>query len=56
MNHDVAGRIITYTGYLLLMIGFIMMFFMPNSRFRKLISRLHETRKEAGKLYWFYYF
>ena len=50
VNHDVAGRIITYTGYLLLMIGFIMMFFMPNSRFRKLISRLHETRKEAGKL------
>ena len=32
------------------MIGFIMMFFMPNSRFRKLIARLHETRKEAGKI------
>lgn len=49
VNHDVAGRTITYAGYLFLMIGFVMMFFMPNSRFRKLIVQLRETREAAGK-------
>lgn len=50
VNRDVAGRAITYTGYLLLMIGFVMMFVMPNSRFRHLIVRLKETREQAGKV------
>ncbi len=50
VNRDVTGRAITYTGYLLLMIGFVMMFLMPNSRFRELVTRLKETREEAGKV------
>ncbi len=36
VNKDVAGRTITYGGYALLLAGFLLMFFMPNSRFRKL--------------------
>ncbi len=50
VNRDVAGRTITYSGYLLLMIGFIMMFAMPNSRFRKLLVQLKETRAQATKI------
>src|SRR5690554_2999066 len=50
VNRDVAGRAITYMGYLLLMIGFVMMFLMPNSRFRELVTRLKETREQAGKV------
>lgn len=45
VNKDVAGRTITYTGYLLLLAGFILIFFMPNSRFRKLSQQLKEVRK-----------
>lgn len=29
VNRDVAGRVITYTGYSLLLIGFLLMFFFP---------------------------
>ena len=50
VNRDVAGRTITYSGYLLLMIGFIMMFAMPNSRFRKLLVQLKETREQVEKI------
>lgn len=50
VNRDVAGRTITYSGYLLLMIGFIMMFAMPNSRFRKLLVQLKETREQMEKI------
>src|SRR5690554_5868123 len=50
VNKDVAGRTITYSGYLLLMIGFILMFAMPNSRFRKLLVQLKETREQVGKI------
>ena len=48
VNRDVAGRTITYLGYTLLLIGFLLMFFMPNSRFRKLGRDLKEIR-EAEK-------
>lgn len=44
VNRDVAGRAITYSGYLLLGIGFLLMFIMPSSRFRKLQQELKETR------------
>lgn len=44
VNIDVAGRVITYTGYTLLLAGFLLMFFMPNSRFRKLVRKLKEIR------------
>ncbi|MBK5195625.1 MAG: cytochrome c biogenesis protein CcsA, partial [Proteiniphilum sp.] len=50
VNKDVAGRSITYSGYLLLMIGFILMFLTPGSRFRKLIRQLRETREGAKKI------
>ena len=50
VNKDVAGRTITYTGYLLLLAGFIQMFFMSNSRFRKLSRELGETRENIRKM------
>jgi len=50
VNKDVAGRTITYSGYLLLMIGFILMFVTPGSRFRKLTGQLRETRADAQKI------
>ncbi len=50
VNKDVAGRCITYTGYLLLLIGFMMMFMMPESRFRKLIQSLREIRQSPGAI------
>lgn len=45
VNRDVAGRTVTYTGYLMLVAGFILMFFIPDSRFRKLQQQLKEVRK-----------
>ena len=49
VNRDTAGRSVTYLGYTLLLIGFLFMFFMPNSRFRKLGKDLKEIR-EASKI------
>lgn len=50
VNRDVAGRTITYAGYFLLLMGFLLMFFMPNSRFRKLGRQLRETRERMKML------
>ncbi len=47
VNKDVAGRLVTYTGYTMLLIGFLLMFFMPNSRFRKLGKELKNIRDSA---------
>ena len=47
VNKDVTGRNVTYSGYALLLAGFLLMFFVPNSRFRKLIRQLKEVRKEV---------
>lgn len=47
VNRDVAGRNITYTGYLLLVIGFIVCFVGKNSRFAFLGRRLKELRSVA---------
>lgn len=47
VNRDVAGRTVTYTGYFLLMIGFLFMFVAPDSRLRKLNGRLKELRRSA---------
>jgi cytochrome c-type biogenesis protein CcsB len=44
VKKDVAGRNITYTGYTLLTIGFILCLFGRNSRFRQLSRRLKELR------------
>lgn len=47
VNRDVAGRNITYTGYLLLVIGLILCFVGKNSRFASLGRRLKELRSVA---------
>lgn len=44
VNKDVVGRNITYTGYFLLLIGFILSFVSKQSRFRFLIRRLKSLR------------
>lgn len=47
VNQDVAGRLITYAGYTLLVIGFILMFILPNSRLRRLNRKLNQIRAAA---------
>ncbi len=50
VNHDAAGTIITYIGYLLMAIGMFVTIFTPASRFKTLIrlsSKLRESRKAA---------
>ena len=47
VNRDVAGRNITYTGYLLLVIGLIISLVGKNSRFMALSRRLKELRSVA---------
>ncbi|MDR1518380.1 MAG: cytochrome c biogenesis protein CcsA [Dysgonamonadaceae bacterium] len=48
VNQDVAGRNISYFGYFLLLAGFIMSFTLKNTRFRRLLAQLRETRKAAA--------
>lgn len=50
VNRDVAGRTVTYIGYMMLVAGFILMFFVPNSRFAKLRTKLKETRTKVSQL------
>lgn len=44
VNRDVAGRNITYTGYLLLVIGLVLSFIGKDTRFMRLSRRLKEMR------------
>ncbi len=44
VNQDVAGRSITYLGYGLLFVGFVMMFVMPNSRLWQLNRQLKKVQ------------
>jgi cytochrome c-type biogenesis protein CcsB len=44
VNKDVAGRNITYSGYLLLVIGFILSFIGTNSRFNQLRRQLKQLK------------
>ncbi len=44
VNHDVAGRYITYTGYFLLFVGLLFSLFGKHSRFMTLNRRLKELR------------
>lgn len=44
VNKDVAGRNVTYTGYVMLVIGFILCFVGKNARFRQLATQLKELR------------
>ncbi|MDD3063391.1 MAG: cytochrome c biogenesis protein CcsA [Massilibacteroides sp.] len=47
VNQDVAGRLITYTGYALLLLGFVFAFTGHNSRFRQLSRQLKELRASS---------
>lgn len=47
VNQDVAGRNITYFGYTLLIIGFILSFVGKNSRFRQLNRQLTELMNQT---------
>jgi len=51
VNHDYWGTFITYTGYLLMVIGMILTFFNKNSRFRTVLRLSNELQKKrkAGK-------
>ena len=49
VNQDVAGRNITYTGYFLLIIGFVLCFIGKNSRFRHLARQLGLLRRFAPR-------
>lgn len=49
VNRDVAGRNITYTGYVILMIGFLLCLTGRNSRLAILSRKLKELRGDAGK-------
>lgn len=44
VSYDVAGRTVTYTGYVLLIIGFIGCLLSPRSRFRRLCRQLGQLR------------
>ena len=48
VSHDVAGQYITYTGYLLLVIGLILSLLGKNSRFMHQSRRLKELRRVAN--------
>ena len=48
VSHDVAGQCITYTGYLLLVIGLILSLLGKNSRFMHQSRRLKELRRVAN--------
>jgi cytochrome c-type biogenesis protein CcsB len=47
VKKDVAGRNVTYTGYILLVVGFILCLFGRNSRFRNLSRQLKTLRIKA---------
>lgn len=48
VNRDVAGRNITYAGYLLLVIGLVLSLIGKDTRFMRLSRRLRELRETAG--------
>jgi cytochrome c-type biogenesis protein CcsB len=50
VNHDLAGRNITYSGYFLLLLGFIACFTGKNARFRQLSRQLKEMKVPAKAL------
>ncbi len=50
VNHDAAGTLITYLGYIILTLGMLLTLFDKKSRFQQLnrnISRIRESRKAA---------
>lgn len=56
VNRDVAGRNITYTGYLLLVIGLILCFIGKNTRFMSLSRRLKELHTTTNMIAYLLFF
>ncbi|GHT42038.1 cytochrome c biogenesis protein [Bacteroidia bacterium] len=50
VNRDVAGRTVTYTGYALLALGFILCFTGKETRFRRLIRELKQLQETSKSL------
>jgi cytochrome c-type biogenesis protein CcsB len=52
VNHDFYGTLVTYIGYLLLCVGFVLSLFNKNSRFHELSRRIGEVRlkRKAGAM------
>ena len=50
VNKDIVGRTITYSGYFLLLIGFILVFTTKNSRFRQLNTQLKKVKAYRGTI------
>ncbi|GAP72995.1 cytochrome c biogenesis protein CcsA [Candidatus Symbiothrix dinenymphae] len=50
VNRDVAGRTVTYTGYALLALGFILCFIGKETRFRRLIRELKQLQETSKSL------
>ena len=50
VNKDVAGRNVTYAGYFILIVGFVLCLVERNSRFRQLARRLKEVQGKAAIL------
>jgi cytochrome c-type biogenesis protein CcsB len=50
VNQDAAGRAITYSGYAVLILGFVLCFTGKNTRFRQLVRNLKQMKKAAAML------
>ena len=50
VNHDFAGTLVTYAGYVLLVIGIVFSLFNRNSRFRQLSAELSQMRSTGTKI------
>lgn len=50
VNHDFWGTWITYVGYMLLGLGFLLAIVMPKSRFGEVVSKINEAYQKRSKL------
>lgn len=50
VNHDAPGTLITYLGYLLLGLGFVINLIQPGGRFRYLMRKSHEAREKRKQI------
>jgi cytochrome c-type biogenesis protein CcsB len=50
VNHDFIGTWITYLGYILMAIGFILSIFLPGSRFKFLMKKAKEAREKRATI------
>ncbi len=49
VNHDFWGKLVTYTGYILLYIAMMALIFDPNTRFGELRRLIHRVEKQKAK-------